>query len=189
MDVTSSLSTASLTKKEDKFKKRLERILKQQDLTLQRDLILRVCQQLEIDLVDCAAALVLLSQSNLYPTSALPTPTATVQQPAETEKAVSIVPLISVPKMICYRVEVGAKHEVTEEAIKAVFVKEAGVDIKMIGKVTIHFHYTLIELPEGMPTDIYHLLTTVSLQQQKLNIKRLKLRDRSYSTGHLRRKR
>lgn len=189
MDVKLQFSTASLAKKEEKFKKRLECILKQQDLTLQRDLILRVCQQLEIDLVDGAAALVLLSQSNLYPSSALPATVSTAQPAAKTEKAVSLLTAIPAPKMICYRVEVGEKHEITEETIKAIFVKEAGVDIKMIGKVTIHFHYTLIELPEGMPTDIYHLLTNVSIQQQKLNIKRLKLRDRSYSTGHLRRKR
>lgn len=88
------------------------------------------------------------------------------------------------PKMIRYRIELGQKHRVTMDEIKNVFIEEAGVDKKMIGKIDIRYHYTLIELPDGMPADIYQLLTTVCLHEQKLNIKRIKYRDRHLSPVH-----
>jgi ATP-dependent RNA helicase DeaD len=179
MDLPRSSFAVIFSKKEEKFKKRLEKIVAAQDLSAQRELIGRICQHLSLDVLDCAAALVLLSQANLAPEPELP---------VADNVAAARVPLPKA-KMVCYRLEVGAKHNVTVDEIKQVFVTEAGVDIKMIGEVTIHFYYSLIELPEGMPTDIYQLLTTVSLQQQKLNIKRLKTRERLRSVPHhLRRK-
>jgi ATP-dependent RNA helicase DeaD len=88
--------------------------------------------------------------------------------------------------MIRYRIEVGQKHNVNVDEIKDIFIEEAGVDRKTIGEVDIRYHYTIIELPEGMPADIYQLLTTVCIHEQKLNIKRLKYRDRHVSHPHRR---
>ncbi len=182
MDLPRALVSAVFSKKEEKFKKRLEKILTGQDLSTQRELIERICSHLGIDVLDCAAALVLLSQANLSVDGEPSVAKFAVKTPDISDV------LLPKTKMVCYRLEVGAKHNVTEDEIKQVFVKEAGVDIKMIGDVTIRFYYSLIELPEGMPADIYQLLTTVSLQQQKLNLKRLKTCERSRSSSHLRRK-
>lgn len=180
MDLPGASFAVIFSKKEEKFKKRLEKIVAAQDLSAQRELIGRICQHLSLDVLDCAAALVLLSQANLAPEAELPA--------AGHVAAATSVPLPKA-KMVYYRLAVGAKHNVSVDEIKQVFVTEAGVDIKMIGEVTIHFYYSLIELPEGMPTDIYQLLTTVSLHQQKLNIKRLKPHERLRSAPHhLRRK-
>ncbi len=179
MDFPLSPVALTFSAEEEKLKHRLEKILTTQDLTPPRQFVARMCQQLGVDAVDCAAALVVLTQANLI-CDARSSLTPQVITPT----------IVSYPKakMVCYRLEVGAKHNVTVDEIKQVFVTEAGVDIKMIGEVTIRFYYSLIELPEGMPSDIYQLLATVSIQQQKLNLKRLKNRDHSRTTTHLRRK-
>lgn len=171
-----------LSKKEHKVKSRVEKILADQDLTLQRRLIERITQQLGIDLIDCAAALVMLNQPNLYqllPKEQLPKKQSAAKVAVKSE-TVFLQPLPP-PKMVRYRIDVGQKHNTTLDEIRSVFIEEAGVDKKMIGEVDIRYHYTVIELPEGMPADIYQLLTTVSIQQQNLNIKRLKHRDRQVS--------
>jgi ATP-dependent RNA helicase DeaD len=181
MDLTQQ-EQQPFSKKEQKFKSRVEKILASQDLTLQRQLVERISQQLGIEAIDCAAALVLLSQTNLY--QPLKEPLAKKQ--SDHPKVIinpAPVSLHSAPllKMVRYRIDVGQKHNTSLDEIKNVFIEEAGVDRKMIGDVDIRYHYTLIELPEGMPADIYQLLTTVNIQQQKLNIKRLKHRDRHLS--------
>ena len=176
MDLTQQEQPFS--KKEQKFKSRVEKVLATQDLTLQRRLIERVTQQLGIELIDCAAALVLLSQSNLYQQPKEHTVKKQPESKVSSKPEAVILRPIPPPKMVRYRIEVGQKHNVSIDEIKNVFIEEAGVDKKMIGEVDIRYHYTQIELPEGMPADIYQLLTTVHIHEQKLNIKRLKHRDR-----------
>ncbi len=186
MDLTQQ-EQQPFSKKEQKFKSRLEKVLATADLTLQRQLIERITQELGIELIDCAAALVLLSQSNLFhhPKEHHP---AKKEVPVKSPLRLETVILrpMPPPKMVRYRIDVGQKHNVTLDEIKKVFIEEAGVDIKTIGEVDIRHHYSLIELPEGMPADIYQLLTTVTIHEQKLNIKRVKHRDRHIS--HLHRK-
>lgn len=187
MDFTAQQRLLVFSKKEQKLKKHLEKVLANQDLTLQRQLIERVCQQLTIEPLDCAAALVLLSQSDLYDNTTA-VDTEDVTQVIDNKENYSLLQPLPPPKMVCYRLEVGTHHQVTVDEIKNVFVNEAGVDIKMIGDVMLRVDYTLIELPEGMPADIYRLLASVSIHQQKLNIKRLKPRDRRYARTAQRRK-
>ncbi|TAK93241.1 hypothetical protein EPO05_07225 [Patescibacteria group bacterium] len=180
MDLTQQ-EQQSFSKKEQKFKSRIEKVVATADLTLQRRLIEKITRQLGIELIDCAAALVLLSQTNLFhqPKAHLPKKDVDIKVAVKPESV--ILRPIPPPKMVRYRIDVGQKHHTSIDEIKNVFIEEAGVDRKMIGEVDIRHHYSLIELPEGMPADIYQLLTTVHIQEQKLNIKRLKHRDRHIS--------
>ncbi|CAD6880874.1 Cold-shock DEAD-box protein A [Methylomonas albis] len=154
------------SRKEDKFKRRLQRIVIEEDLAMQRDLIQRTAAELDIDLLSCAAALVYLSQPNLYP--------ALKQQPK------LLVPLPqsrgSHPgfKMVRYRLAVGSQHQISREDIQAVLIEESGVDKKRIGRIDIRDTHTLVELPDGMPADIFQLLTEVAIGPHRLNIKRVK---------------
>lgn len=155
-------------RKEDKFKKRLQKVLDGENLQQQRDLIRRIADELEVDLLDCAAALVYISQPNLYHPIKKAVPA--VENPIDFE-----IPLTAPKnKTVRYRLEVGSKHQVQEDKIKDVLVDESGVDRNRIGKIDIRHHYTIVELPDGMPADIFQLLTEVEIGRQKLNIKRLK---------------
>lgn len=184
MDLTQQQPLFS--KRELKFKSRLEKLLATADLTQQRQLIENISQQLGVEPIECAAALVLMSQSNLYHHSKehhLKEHPPKKQDVIKTQlmPETVILRVMPPPKMVRYRIDVGQKHNATIDEIKAVFIEEAGVDIKTIGEVDIRHHYSLIELPEGMPADIYHLLANVSIQDQRLNIKRVKHRDRYIS--------
>lgn len=189
MDLTQQQQPFS--KKELKFKSRLEKVLATTDLTLQRQLIEKIMQQLDIELIDCTAALVLLSQSNLFHHgkehySKEPVLKKNLNITAAPKPDSLILRPLPPPKMVRYRIDVGQKHNTTLDEIKTIFIEEAGVDRKMIGEVDIRHHYSLIELPEGMPADIYQLLTGVAIHEQKLNIKRVRHRDKH--SFHLQRK-
>lgn len=160
------MNTVSVeNRKEDKFKKRLQRIVREEDLTQQRELILRTAAELGIDLLSCAAALVYVSQPNLYPSIKL--------QPKPASMSPGRNPH-SHYKMVRYRLAVGSQHQVSRDDIQAVLVEESGVDKNRIGRIDIRDTYTLVELPDGMPADIFQVLTEAAIGPHCLNIKRIK---------------
>lgn len=156
------------TGKEHKFKKRLKNVLESENLEQQRDLIRRISAELDLNLEDCAAALVYMSQSNPYQRVKKP------EQVSQVNNDFEIPVTAPQNKIVRYRLNVGSKHQVEQEEIKNLLIDESGVDRRRIGRVDIRFHYTLVELPDGMPSDIFQLLTEIEIRQQKLNIKRVK---------------
>ncbi|OQW77485.1 MAG: hypothetical protein BVN35_05025 [Proteobacteria bacterium ST_bin11] len=154
------------SRKEDKFKRRLQRVVTEEDLALQRELIQRTAAELDIDLLSCAAALVFLSQPNLYP-APKPQPKLLVPLPQSRGPHTNV-------KMVRYRLAVGSQHQVSSDDIQNVLVEESGVDKKRIGRIDIRDTHTLVDLPDGMPADIFQLLTEASIGAHRLNIKRVK---------------
>jgi hypothetical protein len=80
-------------------------------------------------------------------------------------------------KMVRYRLDVGHKHQVTLEQLKRVLIEESGVDKNNINDINIQGDYTLIELPDTMPPDIFLHLKSVEINQHKLDIRRVKARN------------
>ena len=147
--------------KEEKLKNNLKIILGQEDLKLHQELITQLTAELGVSILDCAAALSFLNQlnKNQY----------TVKKIIEgTPKA----------KSVRYRLDVGRKHLVSLDEIKNVLIEVSGVDRKRIGRLDIRNYYTLVDLPDGMPADIFQLLAETEINQQKLNIKRIKFQNR-----------
>ncbi|QWF71726.1 DbpA RNA binding domain-containing protein [Methylomonas paludis] len=137
----------------------LEQIIVLQNLDKQRHLIQRSAERLNISVLDCAAALLYKQQPPPVKTSnQLPVP-----KPAKNNY-----------RFVRYRLDIGSQHQVAREQIQAVLISEAGVDIKRIGKIEIRHDHTLVELPDGMPADIFQLLTEASINERKLAIKRIK---------------
>ena len=75
-----------------------------------------------------------------------------------------------------YRLEVGHKHEVKPGNIVGAIANEAGLDSKHIGRIVIHDDYSLIDLPSGMPKDIFSTLKKTWVSGTQLNISELKSR-------------
>ena len=167
------LMTDYLSQKELLLKNRLQHILDSQSLETQRSLITDIAADLGVDILDCAAALLHLTQNINY-------------APAAAEQKPSIPVTI---KMVRYRLDIGSKHQVTLEMLKKVLVEESGVDKNNIQNVSIRNLYTLIELPDAMPPDIFLHLKSVEINQQKLDIKRVKTRNKKRGNTHLRRAR
>ncbi len=77
-------------------------------------------------------------------------------------------------KMIRYRLSVGSEHRVTAELLKRVLIEESGVDKNNINGINIQANYTMLDLPDAMPLDIFQHLKSVEINHCKLDIKRVK---------------
>jgi len=69
-----------------------------------------------------------------------------------------------------YRIEVGHDHGVKPGNIVGAIANEAGIDSKHMGRIQINDDYSTIDLPEGMPKDIFMDLKSVRIAGQKINI-------------------
>jgi len=69
-----------------------------------------------------------------------------------------------------YRIEVGHEHGVKPGNIVGAIANEGGVEAKFIGRVSIRDDYSLIDLPEGMPPEVFTHLKKVWVAQQQLKI-------------------
>ena len=76
--------------------------------------------------------------------------------------------------METYRIEVGHDHEVQPGNIVGAIANEAGLDSRNIGRIDIRDNYSFIDLPEGMPKDVFMDLKKTWVAGQKLNITRVK---------------
>lgn len=72
--------------------------------------------------------------------------------------------------MQTYRIEVGHDHDVQTGNIVGAIANEAGLDSKNIGRIDIHEDYSFVDLPEGMPKEVYRDLRKTWVAGQKLNI-------------------
>ncbi len=165
--------------KEERIIQCLKRVIETQTLHEERQMVRHILAELNLELLDCASALLHILQIeggiSMAPESdALDAPVSDI---------VSVM-----PKMVRYRLAVGDKHGASKEVIKDVLVDESGVERKMIRCVDIRNEFTIVELPEGMPEDIFQHLKTIEVQRQKLDIKRLSAHSNKKRANNTRRR-
>jgi hypothetical protein len=161
MNNRSKKAIGPLPHEEALLKNQLQPILNSKLLDAQRIFIKNIIVEMGIDGLECAAALLYLSQNSSLPSF------SPVQK---------INPQPGL-KMVRYRLNVGSQHQVTLEDLKKILVEESGVDKDNIANVNIRDLYTLLELPDAMPADIFQHLKSVEINQHKLDIKRVKIRN------------
>ena len=71
-----------------------------------------------------------------------------------------------------FRIEVGHAHGVQPGNIVGAIVNEAGLDSRDIGHIDIREDHSLIDLPAGMPQDIFENLQAVRVRGTELRISR-----------------
>ncbi len=69
-----------------------------------------------------------------------------------------------------YRIEVGHAHGVQPGNIVGAIANEAGIDAVHIGRIDTFDAYSTVELPEGMPSDVYERLRKAWVCGQQLSI-------------------
>ena len=74
--------------------------------------------------------------------------------------------------METYRVEVGHVHGVQPANIVGAIANEAGLEGRHIGRVVIRDDHSFVDLPEGMPKEVFRDLRKVRVAGQKLQISR-----------------
>jgi ATP-dependent RNA helicase DeaD len=72
--------------------------------------------------------------------------------------------------MDSYRVEVGKSDGVEAKNLVGAIANEAGIDSKDIGRITILEDHSVIDLPEGMPKDLFQQLGKVWVNNKQLNL-------------------
>ncbi|WP_457573166.1 DEAD/DEAH box helicase [Desulfolithobacter sp.] len=88
-----------------------------------------------------------------------------------------------------FRIEVGHAHQVQPGNIVGAIANEAGLDSQHIGRINIQDTFTLVDLPEGMPRDIFKLLKKVWVSGQQLRISRLEQKSSRPAPGRPREQR
>ena len=152
----------------ENFKKGISRAL-QTDISFYRELIREFSEETDASPEDIAAALASLAQGGkplLLKENSLPAKRK--KQRKQTE------PAQHPPEqgMERYRIEVGSEHGVKPGNIVGAIAGEADIDSRHIGRITIFDSFSTVDLPEGMPRDIYKLLQKVWVNNRPLKIKR-----------------
>lgn len=71
-----------------------------------------------------------------------------------------------------YRMEVGRKNDVKPGNIVGAIANEAGLDSQYINRIVIHDDYSTVELPQGMPRDIFRTLKKTWVCGTQLKIRK-----------------
>ncbi len=154
-----------------KFKQRITDTLANEDLGLFQQLIEQYQQEHNVPATEIAAALAKLLQGKtpflLQPKPERPEPRG--------ERGGRSPRRESAPEegLERYRIEVGHDHGVKPGNIVGAIANEAGLDSQHIGRINIQDDHTLIDLPSGMPKDIFNDLKKVRVAGQALRISRL----------------
>ncbi len=151
----------------------LKSVLTKQDLKQHQAFILNLAEQLDVSVLEIAAALLAHNKVSI-PAYQNNRESAAEEKSKKAEESESIPLPQTKQKRVRYRLEIGRKHQILLDEVKDTLVEIAGVDRNQIGRIDVRNHYTLVELPYGMPADIFQLLSETELHNQKLNIKRVK---------------
>jgi ATP-dependent RNA helicase DeaD len=71
-----------------------------------------------------------------------------------------------------YRIAVGRAHQVRPGDIVGAIANEADIDSQFIGQIILHDQFSTVDLPEGMPKEVFQHLKHVHVRNQKLQIER-----------------
>ena len=73
-------------------------------------------------------------------------------------------------EMITYRIEVGRNDDVSPKNIVGAIANEAEIDAQFIGHITLHDDHSTVDLPEGMPKELFDHLYKVRVCQKPLKL-------------------
>lgn len=159
--------------KQAELKNRLKTILAEVNLSSHQDKITQLSNDLQISVFDCATVLFLLHLPECPGSK-------TEGESLNDAKTKTDLPFTQVKqKCVRYRMEVGRIHEVAIEEIKRILVEVSGVEYNRIGRLEIRNHYSLVDLPDGMPADIFQLLSETEVNKQRLSLRRIKFQRRT----------
>jgi len=162
-----------------KFKQRISETIAKGDADSYRPIL----EQLEIEsgssLIDIAAALACLSQGStplLLAGKDQPPPAHAPPERAPAERAREVhaprKPLTkaAAAQMETFRIEVGSVHGIKPGNIVGAIANEAGIEGVHIGRVDIREDHSYVDLPEGMPKQIFKDLQKVRIAGRELRI-------------------
>jgi len=150
------------------FKMSITQTLASEDLSVFTTLIEEVAKDQDIPVIQVAAALAKLSHGNTP--FFIPAKKDEKKTKIETDppKVARIIPIEK--GMERYRIEVGRRHGVRPRNIVGAISNESALDSKHIGNIDINPEFSFIDLPYGMPKDIFRLLEKTRVGSRQMAI-------------------
>ncbi|UWX57040.1 DEAD/DEAH box helicase [Chlorobaculum sp. MV4-Y] len=189
-----------------KFKQRITDTIGAEDLEFYISMIGHYCQEHDVSELEAAAALAKLLQGNEpFLLSAKPER----ERPSHREereprqgrehgrdsfrddfrqerepRRQSKGGLYSDEKKETYRIEVGNMHDVKPGNIAGAIINEIGLDPEAVGKIVINEQYSTVELPAGMPNDVFQELKKVRVCGRQLRASKMDDRQGGFGDRH-----
>ncbi|MCW8800005.1 MAG: helicase-related protein, partial [Desulfobacter sp.] len=169
------------------FKNKIVQTIGTEDLSAFTDLVETTAKEQDISISQVAAALAKMLQGNtpflLEETADKPVVKKTAKKPEKKAKAPVApkqkkTPARLNPKKIAptekgmerYRIEVGYKHGLKPGDVVGAISNESGLESSFIGAINIDYDYSLVDLPFGMPKNVFNLLKRTWVRSQKMSI-------------------
>ncbi|MCX4187895.1 DEAD/DEAH box helicase [Methylophaga sp. OBS4] len=168
------------------FKQHLSETIESQDLAFFENLITQYQEEHNADPVEMAAALAFLVQKNrpLLPVKHVSerrqpkdkpereSKRSADREPRQTREPRQVRERKHQPEegMKTYRVEVGAADNVEPKHLVGAIANEAGLESQFIGRISIMDDHSFVDLPDGMPKDIFQHLSKVWVNNKQLQI-------------------
>ncbi len=165
------------------FKQRITDTLAAEDLGFYHQMLEQYRQEHNVPALEIAAALARLVQKDtplLIKKAPKPKPVDFESKPdrdrsTKRTKGSSLkrAALTDEEQMESFRIEVGSAHGAKPGNIVGAIANEAGIDGEFIGRIKIYEDFSTVDLPEGMPRDVFRGLKKVWVAGQQLKITRL----------------
>ena len=78
------------------------------------------------------------------------------------------------PGMERYRIEVRRTHKISPGSIVGAIANEADIDSEFIGAISIYDRFSTVDLPDGMPPEIFEILQKTRISGRLLKLNKLK---------------
>jgi ATP-dependent RNA helicase DeaD len=170
-----------------KFKQRVTETIAKGEATAFRSVLEQLEAETGLPLIDIAAALASLSQGTtplLLTGKPEPSPAASFpERPGSHVPAPAFDKPAADPRsprsrsttgqMETFRIEVGSVHGIKPGNVVGAIANEAGIEGVHIGRVDIREDHSFVDLPEGMPKEIFKELQKVRVAGRELRISRV----------------
>ena len=164
----------------ERFNARVKAVVDDEDLQAFNPLVDGLMQTCNTDPKTLMAALTYLAQREMP--LLMPNPV----ESARPQRERRVKPAAKKPRsrdsdlpMEKFRLAVGKNNNVTAGDIVGAIANEAGVEGRYIGSIRIFDDHSLVDLPQGMPKDIFQHLKKVRIRRAVLGIERLENRAQS----------
>jgi ATP-dependent RNA helicase DeaD len=169
------------------FTEQLSKTLETPRLDKFREMIVNYVEENDLDMADVAAALTYENQKErpLFPKlDNILAPRQEKSGKAREEKSRDKKPKNKASKseriirdeegqvvpMVTYRLEVGKNDNVDPSNIVGAIANEADISSQYIGQIILHDDYSTVDLPEGMPDDVFKILKKARVRSKVLNL-------------------
>jgi ATP-dependent RNA helicase DeaD len=185
-----------------KFKQRITDTIGAEDLEFYISMIGQYCQEHDVSELEAAAALAKLLQGDEpFLLSAKPEREHSARRDEREPRRDSFRDrndnrqereprrqskggLYSDEKKETYRIEVGKAHDVKPGNIAGAIINEIGLDPEAVGKIVINDQYSTVELPAGMPNDVFQELKKVRVCGRQLRVSKMDERQGGFGDRH-----